>query len=70
MTKAKFRVPDMHCSSCAMTLEGMEDDIEGVKRVDASYHKQQVEIEFDEKVISSVQITAAASDLGYTLIPA
>ena len=33
MTKRVFRVPDMHGSTASMTLEGLEDDLPGVKSV-------------------------------------
>ena len=35
--KKIFRVPDMECPNCAMHLEGLEDELPGVKRVAASY---------------------------------
>ncbi len=69
MIKEIFSVPDMHCSSCAMTLEGLEDELPGIKRINASYHKQRLEVEYDEQVLASSQIKAAALELGYTLIP-
>jgi copper chaperone CopZ len=70
MTRATFNVPDMHCSSCAMTLEGLEDELEGITRISASYHKQRLDVEFDEKRLSGAQIISAAAELGYTLVPA
>jgi copper chaperone CopZ len=70
MTKAVFNVPDMHCSSCKMTLEGLEDELDGIKHISASYHKQRLDVEYDEKRLSSTQIIAAAEALGYTLLPA
>ena len=33
MVKQVFRVLDMHCTNCAMTIEGLEDDLPGVKSV-------------------------------------
>jgi copper chaperone CopZ len=68
MTKISYRAPDMHCSACVMTLEGLEDDVPGIKRVVASYHTQTVDVEYDEEVVTSRQIIKAAEDLGYTLI--
>ncbi len=62
-----LRVPDMHCSACVMRLEGLEDDLPGVKRVRASYRQQQVEVDFDEAAISPAQIVAAVQKLGYTV---
>ena len=69
MIKSIFNVPDMHCSSCAMTLEGLEDELAGIKRISASYHKQRLEVEYDEKLLTSQVIIATAAELGYTLIP-
>ncbi len=67
MTKQTFRVTDMHCSNCAMRIEGLEDDLPGVKRVRASYHKGQVEVEYDETKLGADQIAAAIGKLGYTV---
>jgi copper chaperone CopZ len=65
--KQIFRIPDMECSSCAMRLEGLEDDLPGVKRVRASYPKQQMEVEYDETCLSAAEIVAAIQRLGYTV---
>jgi copper ion binding protein len=67
MTKQTFRVTDMHCSACVMRIEGLEDDLPGVKRVKASYQKQQVEVEYDEKKLTAAQIAGAIQKLGYTV---
>jgi copper ion binding protein len=67
MVKQVFRVADMHCSNCVMRIEGLEDDLTGVQRVRASYKKQQVEVEYDENVVSADQIVAAIQQLGYSV---
>jgi copper chaperone CopZ len=67
MAKQTFRVTDMHCSSCVMRLEGLEDDLPGVKRVRASYQKQQMEVEYDEKVLTEARIVGEIRRLGYTV---
>ncbi len=67
MLKQVFRVTDMHCSACVMRLEGLEDDLPGVKRVRASYQKQQMEVEYDETRLSAAQIVAEIQRLGYTV---
>ena len=69
MTKKTFRVTNMHCSACAMTLEGLEDELMGVKRVNASYHRQQLEVEFDESTVTEANIIATVKDMGYTAVP-
>ena len=63
--KITFRVPDMECPNCAMHLEGLEDELSGVKRINASYKKQLMEVEFDEGKLSVAQIIAAANAIGY-----
>lgn len=68
MTKTTFRVMNMHCSACAITLEGMEDELDGVERVSASYRKQEMEVEFDETKVTVAQIVVTAKDMGYELV--
>ena len=63
--KAKFQVTDMHCPNCAMHLEALEDELEGVRRIQASYQKQTMEVEFDETVIHTDEIIQAAAEIGY-----
>jgi copper chaperone len=68
MIKKTFSVPDMHCSNCSMKLEGLEDVLDGIKEIKASYHKQQMIVEFDETRVSEAQIIAAAKKKGYTAV--
>lgn len=63
--KKVFTVSDMSCPNCAMHLEGLEDDVPGVKRVEASYKKLTMEVDFDETIVSIAQIITAANKLGY-----
>jgi len=62
-----YRIPDMHCSACVMKLEGLEDDLPGVKMVQASYHKQNVLVEFDDSMLDETAIREAIRELGYTV---
>jgi copper chaperone CopZ len=63
--KKIFRVPDMECPNCAMHLEGLEDELPGVKYITASYKRQVMEVDFDESKLSVEQIIAAAIAIGY-----
>jgi len=63
--KKTFHVPDMECPNCAMHLQNLEDDLVGVRRIDASYKKMSMEVEFDETKLSVEQIIQAANALGY-----
>ena len=67
MAKQVFRVLDMHCTNCVMTIEGLEDDLPGVKSVRASYQRGTVEVEYDEKRLTEAKIKDAIAALGYTV---
>ena len=63
-----FRITDMHCSNCAMSIESLEDDLPGVKRITASYQKGQMDVEYEENKLSSEAIIAAVKKKGYHAI--
>ena len=67
MTQQTFHIPDMHCTNCVMLLEGLEDDMEGVRRVQGSYKHQTLVIDYDETRITQEQLIAAIHQLGYTV---
>lgn len=68
MIKKIFKVSDMTCSNCAMKLESLEDVLDGVKEINASYHKLEMIVEYDESKLSDEQIILAARKKGYTAI--
>jgi copper chaperone len=57
----------MHCSACVMKLEGLEDDLPGVKRAEASYQKQSMLVEYDDSKMSEEENRKAIDELGYTV---
>ncbi len=65
MIKKTFKIPNMTCSNCAMKLEGLEDDLDGVKEINASYHRLEMVIEFDESKLTEEKIVAAVKKKGY-----
>ena len=70
MIKKTFKVPDMSCTNCAMKLESLEDTLEGVKEIDASYHQLQMTVEYEETKLTDEQIIAAVKKKGYHAVPA
>jgi copper chaperone CopZ len=68
MATKTFKIADMHCTSCAMRLEGIEDDLPGIKKISASYVKATLQVEFDERKVSEEQILEAVRGKGYTAI--
>ena len=69
MKKQTFSVPDMSCTNCAMTLESLEDDLDGVREINASYHKLQMTVDYDESKLTVDQIIAAVKKKGYSAVP-
>ncbi len=66
MNKITLKITDMHCVNCAMTLQSLEDDLQGIKQVDASYRSGKMVVEFDETTLTVEQIITAIRELGYT----
>ena len=66
--KVLFHVKNMHCGNCAMILESLEDELLGITRISASYHKQQLEVEFDESLLKLDELCQAARQKGYDLV--
>ncbi len=63
--KKMFTVRDMQCPNCAMHLESLEDELPGVKAINASYKTQTMDVEFDETKVTIEQIIKAANAIGY-----
>ena len=66
MIKKTFKVNDMTCTNCAMKLESLEDTLEGVKEINASYHKLEMTVVYDEKKLTEEQIIDAVKKKGYS----
>jgi copper chaperone CopZ len=69
MIKKTFKVPDMSCTNCAMKLESLEDSLEGVREINASYHKLEMVIVYDETKLTDEQIISAVKKKGYSAVP-
>jgi copper chaperone CopZ len=65
MIKKIFKIPDMNCTNCAMKLESLEDTLDGVREINASYHRLEMVIEYDELRLSEEEIIAAVKKKGY-----
>lgn len=66
MIKKKFKITDMHCSSCALTIDMDLEDLEGVKQARTSYAKAETEVEFDPKKLDNRKILETIKNTGYT----
>ncbi len=65
--KKTYLIANMECPNCAMILESIEDKLPGIKEISASYHKGQMVVDFDEKVVSEAQILEEVARKGYQL---
>jgi len=67
MKKLTLPILDMHCSNCAMKIESLEDELPGIRLINASYQKGQMVVEFDESQVSLETIVAAIKHKGYSV---
>lgn len=65
MNKQTFIISGMHCTSCAMNIDGELEDTDGVKSSSTNYAKQLTEVEFDPQKISDQKIIEIIKKVGY-----
>lgn len=69
MTKRiTLQIEGMECPNCSMILESIEDSLAGIKKAEASYHKAQLTLEYNESELSINQIAAEVKRLGYNVL--
>jgi copper chaperone CopZ len=51
-----------------MKLESLEDTLEGVREINASYHKLEMVVVYDETKLNDEQIIAAVKKKGYQAV--
>lgn len=69
MKKIKLKIDGMHCTSCAMNIDGELEDTEGVKSSTTNYAKQHTEVEFNEEKIDQSKIIEIIKKVGYIATP-
>ena len=63
--KKKFIIREMHCDSCAKSIE---DKFKGkVNNISVSFANKSMQIDFDERKITEHQIKEIISGLGYLI---
>lgn len=65
--KKKFKILDMHCSSCALTIDMDLEEVNGVKKAQTSYARAETEIEFDAQTVSEDLILETIRKSGYSV---
>lgn len=69
MKKVTFKIIDMHCVSCSITIDGDLEDMDGVKEAKTNFAKSVTEVAFDPSKISEKEIVAIIKKAGYTAEP-
>lgn len=68
ITKITLKINGMHCTSCAMNIDGELEDL-GVRNASTNYAKAMSDVEYDNDKITLEQIQDAIKKLGYTAAP-
>ncbi len=66
--KIVLKINGMHCTSCAMNIDGELEETKGVKEVNTHYAKQQTEVEFDTDKVTEKEILEIIKSLGYSAL--
>ena len=64
----KLKINGMHCTACAMNIDGELEDAKGVLEATTSYAKQEVLLKYDDEKIDLDNIKNIVSKLGYSVI--
>lgn len=66
MVKKVFKISGMHCTACAMDIDGTLEDTDGVKEATTNYAKQLTEVEYDDQQLDDRKIIEIIKQTGYT----
>ena len=69
MIKKVFKIIDMHCTSCALTIDMDLEYLDGVNSAKTSYAKSETEIEFDLSKVDDEIILETIKKSGYKAKP-
>ena len=64
--KQVLQIQGMHCTSCAMNIDGALEDLPGVQEANTSYARSKLEISFDPAQVSLTQIVSTIEAEGFT----
>ena len=68
MIKKTFYIRGMHCVACAMTIDGVLEDLPGVRSATTHYARQIVNVEYDDQKVTDDQIILAIHTSGYEAV--
>ena len=65
MIRQRFRIQGMHCTGCAMTIDGALEELPGVDSAFTHYARQTAEVMYDEQRVTAAPILGAIQAIGY-----
>ena len=69
IAKKKFQIDGMHCGSCAIGIQMIFSNQNGIKNISVSYEGKSSEIEYDDQKTDVEGIEKMISELGYKATP-
>ncbi len=60
-----FKIKGMHCTSCAMNIDGALEDLEGVVEAKTSYAKSETRVVYDPTKVTRQQMLLVIEKAGY-----
>lgn len=66
MEKLELHIEGMHCGSCAVGIQMLTTQMEGVQSATVDYEGKKGVFEFDPAKVTKEQIVKAIAELGYT----
>ncbi len=65
LTKTTLTIEGMHCGSCALAIELILKEKEGVSSVKVDYNSKKAEVEFDENKVQLDDLKKEVSRIGF-----
>ncbi|MEK7542646.1 MAG: heavy-metal-associated domain-containing protein [Patescibacteria group bacterium] len=65
MEKIDLHIEGMHCGSCAVGIQMLTTQMDGVKSAEVSYEGKKGTFEFDPAKVTKDQIVKSIAELGY-----
>lgn len=66
MEKLELKIDGMHCGSCAIGIQMLTTQMDGVISATVDYEGKKGVFEFDPAKVTKEQIVKAIAELGYT----
>lgn len=66
--KVIFQIKGMHCSSCAMNIDGELEDSDGVQKANTSYARGETEVEFDDAKVNEERLISIIRKIDYDAV--